>query len=405
MDLNLKRKSGAGFNGLNAMSLSEMALFFLTLLLWIDRILLTYIRAVMLRIPVIGGMADGIIYTAYALLIVFSVPQILKCVRLSDLSFAFLTVCVCVLNYAFFPTNAEALDRYLPTFLFLTFPLYFIGLSLDFEKTYPWLYRLSLITIPAFAVHKLFVGAPMTEVQSIYVGDMWASYNLLPHACLIALAALKKPGVVNVAMAMMGIIMIASLGSRGPLLCIVMVVAVYLLLFKRYRQAAISYLLIAVVAGFVVINLDSIMWFLHDTAKAMGLSVRIFEKFFEGAISESSGRDIIAEQLCERIAERPLWGYGIFGDRAVIGSYAHQIVIEMWHAFGVLIGTAILGGIIVVLLHAGRVVKRQDRYSALFFSLLFAGFIKLFLSGSVFNEMCFFMLLGFSVKIVRRRNN
>ena len=401
MGIVLKYKDRTVSDSMKSMSLSEVALFFLTLLLWIDRILLTYIRAIMMRIPIVGFMTDYLILAAYILLIVFSVPRILKRMRAVDGVFIFIIVTICLVNYIIFPENAAVLNMYLPNFLFLTFPLYCIGLSLDFEKVYPWLYRLSLLTIPAFTAYKLFISAPMTDVQSVYQGDMWSAYNLLPHVCVVAVAMLRKPGLVNIALTMMGVVMLASMGSRGPLLCTILAMAAYLLFFKKYKHPFLAGFLIVFVAVTVMLGLDTIMQLLYDIAKEAGLSVRIFEKYFEGSFSDSTGREVIAARLYERIAREPIFGYGIFADRVAVGTYAHHIVIELWHSFGVVLGSAILGGIIIVLLRAAKAAKKADRYALLFLPLLFAGFIKLFLSNSFLEEIYLFWLLGIAVNFIR----
>lgn len=382
-------------------SFSKITLFFLTILLWIDRILLTYIRAAMMSLPIIGSITDYIIIAVYVFLIFFSVPQIIKCMRFGDIFFLLTVVIIGLFNYLVFPANTKVLNELLPQFLLLTFPLYFIGLSLDFEKVYPWLYKLSLITIVAFTAYKLFVAEPMTDIQSMYEGDMWSAYNLLPHVCVVSLAMLKKPNIINIVISVMGIIMIASLGSRGPLLCSVVAIAVYLLFFKKHKKRFLAYFIIIAVATVIIMKLDDIMQFLYDLSQEAGLSIRVFEKFFEGSFSDSSTRDAIAKRLYDRIAEKPAFGYGIFADRVAVGTYAHNIAIELWHSFGVVFGTMILGGITIVLLRAATVVKKVEQYALLFIPLLFAGFIKLFLSNSFLEEIYLYWLLGIAVNFIR----
>lgn len=401
MDIVWKNKNRTAPNHLRATSYSEAALFYLTLLLWTDRILLTYVRAFVMRLPIIGSIADYIITAVYAFLVLLSVPQIMKRVHAGDIFFLFITAGVCLLHYCIFPANKEVSDELLPKFLFLTFPLYFIGVSLDFERIYPWLYKLSLITIVAFTFYKLFVKESMTEVQSMYEGDMWNAYNILPHVCLVALAAFRKPGFVNWAGTVTGVTMISLLGSRGPLGCVVLTVAVYLILFKKYKNPIVAYCVIMIIAVVITFGLNTIVRFLYELAKSVGLSVRVFEKFFEGKISYSLSRDYIATQLYERISENPAFGYGIFADRVALGTYAHNIVIELWHAFGVVFGTVIFGGIGIVLLRAARIVKKVEQYAVLFLPLFFAGFVKLFLSNSFLEEIYLFWLLGIAVNLVR----
>ena len=408
MDIVLKEnKNRMVKNHLKSMSFSEIALFVLTLLLWTDRILLTYVRAIMMRLPIIGFMADYMITAVYVVLIVFSVPRILKCMQIKDLFFVFTTVIICLLNYLVFPDNTEILDDLLPNFLFFTFPLYFIGLSLDYEKVFPWMYRLSLVTIAAFTVYKLFISTPMTDTQSIYQGDMWGAYNILPHVCVAALAMLKKPGFINIASSVLGILMLSFLGSRGPLLCVVMAIVFYLIFYKKYKKPFLAYSLIVLGGASLMMGIDFIMSLLYIISQKTGLSIRIFDKFFEGSFSNSTSRDVIASRLIERISENPVLGYGLFSDRMALDTYAHHIVIELWHSFGVLFGTAVLVGMIVVLLRAAKVVKKADEYALLFIPLLFTGFIKLFLSNSFLEEIYLYWLLGIAVNFIRssKKNN
>ena len=384
-----------------AAKLGEVALFLLTMLLWIDRILLTYIRRIFMIVPIIGSFVDYIIIAVYIVLIIMALPQIFKNIRLIDGIFGSSVAIVCVLNFIVFPNNTEVLREYIPSFLFLVFPLYYIGVSLDFEKIYPWLYKLSLITIVAFTVYKLFVSAPMDDVQSMYAGDMWSSYNILPHVCVVSLSMLKKPSVINISATVIGVIMIALLGSRGPLICLVLATAVYLVFFKKYKRPVLAFFVIIVTTVLIVMGLDTIMRWLYDLSKDAGLSIRIFEKYFEGSFSDSSTRDVIAEQLYYGIAENPFLGYGMFSDRVAVGTYAHHIAIELWYSFGVIFGTAVLFGIVVILLRAARVVKKVERYAVLFIPLLFAGFIKLFLSNSFLEEIYLYWLLGIAINFIR----
>ena len=321
--------------------------------------------------------------------------------RASDFFFLLATVIICLLNYIVFPLNVEVLDDLLPKFLFLTFPLYFIGLSLDFEKVYPWLYRLSLVTIVAFTLYKLFISTPMSDVQSMYHGDMWSAYNILPHVCVVAIAMLRKPGFINIALTAMGVVMIAFLGSRGPLLCAVLAMAVYMVFFKKYKNPFLVYFIMIIVAVAVIMELETIMLFFYDISKDAGLSIRIFEKFFGGAISDNTGRNYIAKCLYERIAENTIFGYGLFSDRVAIGTYSHNIAIELWHSFGVVFGNVLLGTIIIVLGRATQALKKACRYDLLYIPFLFTGFVKLFLSNSFLEEIYFFWLLGISVNLIR----
>lgn len=395
------KQATPALNQIKSAPLSELALFALTLLIWCDRILVTYLRAVLLRVPMINMVADFLISAIYILLIVFALPQIFKKIKLNDLFFGVVVLLFCLFHFIIFPENTLLLKENLPTFLLYTFSLYYVGVTLDFEKIYPWLYKLSLVTIVAFTLYKLFISAPMDEIQSAYAGDMWSAYNLLPHVCVVAIGMLKKPGVINVALSVVGIVMLASLGSRGPLLCLVFAIASYLILFKTYKRPALAYALIIATTIALLLSLEPIMQFLYELSADLGLSIRVFDKFLEGEFSSSASRERIITQLQAMIKENPIIGHGMYGDRVALGSYAHNIAVELWHAFGVILGTVVLGGIIFVLLRATLITKKQKEYALLFLPLLFSGFVKLFLSGSIFEEPYLFLLMGISIAIIR----
>ena len=384
-----------------SMSLSRLALFFLTLLIWIDRILLEYVRAVIMRLPLIGSMADFIITGIYIVLVILALPRIFKSMRTVDFLGGLIVLVICLLNLILFPDNAENLEEYLPVFLLYTLPLYYIGLSLDFQKIYPWLYRLSLITIIAFTIYKLFINEPMDETQSLYEGDMWGSYNLLPHVGLVVMRMLKKPNVLNISLSAIGILMIASLGSRGPLFCILLMIALYLFMFKKYKHPVLvkfSFLALAVI---VLIGLDAIMMFLYDLSDNLGLSIRIFDKYFDGALTDSSGRDRIREALFEAIRENPIIGLGLYADITSTGSYAHNIIIELWVEFGIIFGTGLFIWLTYIIARTIVKLRQLNDWVLLVLPLFVSGFVKLFLSGSCLNELYFFLLLGICVNCNR----
>lgn len=395
------KQASPALHQIKSAPLSEIALFALTLLIWCDRILVTYVHAVLLRIPLINSAADFLISAVYILLIFLALPQIFRHMKLNDLLFGIAVLLTCLLTFLVFPENTTLLKEKLSSFLLLTFSLYYIGISLDFERIYPWLYRLSLITIVAFTLYKLFVSAPMDEIQSTYEGNMWGAYNFLPHVCLVTIRMLKKPNPLNVTLSIVGIVMLAFLGSRGPLLCVILAIASYLILFKKYKRPFLAYFLIIAAAITLLIFLEPIMQFLYELSADLGLSIRIFDKYFGGEISSSTSRERIITKLQAMIWENPIIGHGMYGDRAAIGTYAHNVAVELWHAFGVILGTAVLGSIIFVLLRATLITKKQKDYALLFLPLLFSGFVKLFLSNSLLEEMYLFLLLGVAVNLIR----
>jgi len=383
---------------------SDTMLFWLTIMLWSQRILVQYARVIIIRLPIIGIMADTLISLMYIVLILFSLPAIVRRLRGVDYGFGIGVVAVYLLNYVAFPDNEGYLDRNMETFLLSTFPLYYIGVSMDYKKIYPWLYRVSMITIFLFSVYNLFISNALQESGAIEAGDMWASYNLLPHVAVVILQTLRKAKAMNIIASVVGIAMLMSLGTRGTIVCLAVVIAIYLIAFREYRYPALARIGIIAAAFLLLVFLDDIMRFLQEIVEKLGMSVRIFEKYFDGELLEDSGRSRIQDRLMELVRENPVKGYGLFADRSKLGSYAHHIVIELWVNFGVIVGTGLLAAILALLVKTSRRLKDAEGEVLLILPLFGAGLVKLFMSGSYLNETNFFLLLGLCVCVVRNHS-
>ncbi len=380
-------------------SLSELALFTLTMMIWCQRLLVVYARAVIMRLPFVGLVVDEIIIMAYIILILLSLPEIFKSPRLTDIFLLFFVVLISLLQFFVFPENEDALTEHLYDFLLYTFPLYYIGLALDAEKMYPWLYRLSMATVVCFVIYSMFFG--QTQTDALEDGDMWASYNLLPHVCVVIIRMLKKPDEFNVPISALGFFAICFLGSRGPLICLVSVLALYLMFFKTYRYPVRMRIAIVGIGVAVVMFMDIVMRFLQSVSETLGLSIRVFEKYFEGTLFESLGRESLTKQSLAMINERMFFGNGMFADRTELGVYCHNLVLELWLSFGVILGTIVIAAIVVVLFRAALRMKYVENSELLMLPLLAPGFLKLFLSGSFTGEMYLFLLMGICVRIIR----
>jgi hypothetical protein len=89
------------------------------------------------------------------------------------------------------------------------------------------------------------------------------------------------------------------------------------------------------------------------------------------------------------------FGYGIAGDRAIVGAYAHNILIELWVSFGVIVGTALF---IVPVFFTVLLLIKKSRYNtaedSFILVLISSCYVKLFLSGTYLTESFLFLLIG-----------
>mgnify|MGYP001093410136 CR=1 FL=1 len=387
-------------------AVSRYAFFLLTILVWTQTILVQYARAVLLRLPLIKNYADECIWILFVLTILLALPQMR--LHLPDILFLAVSLAVFLAEWLFYQAGSEYFSLYAVDFLLKALPLYIVGVSLsslsekDKETLYRLLYYLSLLTLFFDIIYHLFVGAPMTDAESLYKGNMVLAYNLLPHCCYIAWFAVKKTSLLGVVFCIVGVFYLLMLGTRGAALLYLLFIATVIIIGKGFKKGAVRAILIGgVFGGFLTSSLyeASLRW-LESQASRLGLSIRIFERLMGGEITESAGRDWIREQLMEAIQKRLLTGSGLYSDRILLGGgYSHNIVLELWIDFGIILGTLLLVAMILVLFR-GYIKAANKNEKGMILSLIFASLLKLFLSGSYLNESVLYLALGLSVGVV-----
>ncbi len=374
-------------------------------LIWIKDIILSYVKGVILKLPVVNNIAEFFIPVLISFFVILSVPEFLKKIKLSDFMFYITIVLICILNFFIFPDNQNVLLKIIPTFLLFVVPMYFIGTSIDFKRVYKLLYWLSVFTIFTRFLYSLTFEKAMSEVESLYVGNMMASYQLLPHVCVVVLAFFNKPNVINIISSVIGIIFIFSFGSRGPLVCLAVLVILYLLFFKKYKRPLLVYTSIITAGGLLFVFFDRLLMWFYNISLKLGLSVRIFAKFFEGDFFVSSSRNRIIELLFEKISQKPVLGYGIAGDRTIIGGYSHNLAVELWVSFGIIIGTILIGALFFICIRALMKSKRNSIDNMAILLLICCGLINLFISGSYLSAPYLFLLIGLCIAVFRKNKN
>lgn len=373
--------------------------------LWISTILLQYVRAAIMRMPIIGGYPDTVIAVYFVVMIVLSVREI----RLRSVDIVFVlvvTLCFLLENLTRGHGN-EYLEAYFPSFLLNTMPLYIVGIALtqhkDEEAIIDGMYTLSCITIVVNFIYKVVFGTPMDAVMSQYVGDMDLAYNLLPHCCLVAYYARKKTNWINVSLTVLGSFYLFMLGTRGAALILLINIAWNLVMGQTSRKTITRIIVLCCgVAAFLASSLyDSAILWMYKMAQRFGLSIRVFDKLLQGVQMGSSGRDVLQEKLLASIREHLFLGTGLCSDRLIAGTYAHNIAIEFWVDFGVFIGSVLLIAVVFIMCR-GFFLSKDNNEKGLVMTLICAGFMKLLFSGSYLSHALFFLMLGVCVGVSRK---
>lgn len=376
---------------------------FLIWMIWTQTILMQYVRAAVMRVPVIGSYPDAVIIVFYIVAIILALPEFR--VNGKDILFVLGFSAVFVLECLF--QDNPYLDAYFPKFLITTLPLYFVGVALseyeNEEDVIYHLYILSVVTIIINFIYKVVFGTPMDAIVSQYQGDMDLAYNLLPHCCLVSFYARKRPNIFNIALTIFGAFYLLMLGTRGAALIILINIAWNLVTGSNSKKTvARIVVLFGALGAFVSSSLynATILW-MYKNAQKFGLSIRIFDKILAGTQLGSSGRDNLTEQLFVSIREHFLFGTGLCSDRMLVGTYAHNILVELWVDFGVIIGTVLLAWMAFTFIQSLCNVSNNEK-KGLIVTLICASFMKLFLSSTYLDTAFLFLLIGLCVGTNRK---
>ena len=87
----------------------------------------------------------------------------------------------------------------------------------------------------------------------------------------------------------------------------------------------------------------------------------------------------------------------------IIGIYAHNLLIELWVEFGLIIGTVLLLSLVITLWRA-YINSNSEVEKGIIITMLCASFFKMFLSGSYIDEGPIFLLIGLCVGVIRKNS-
>ncbi|MBQ8184029.1 MAG: O-antigen ligase family protein [Clostridia bacterium] len=304
-----------------------------------------------------------------------------------------------------FKNNVETIEEQWWRILISSAGFYFVGLSYSHKncsRDIFWCSLASTVLVFVYQLFKIRSGVVLEE------DNMYVAYNLLPSAMyLIYYASIKlrkKYWLVAIASALTMFVY----GTRGPILCIIVYLALYLVhrFSKTTSKRKFALILIGLFALAIVLVYDDLFVklasLISNIFERFGFSTRIFDFYVSGDVAVSKGRDYLTNHVLEAIAKNPFIGYGFTGDQYLLGVYCHNLIYEMWCHFGVILGSLFLlslAGLTVVALLKSRSNKKIFFFVVMLISMIY---VKLMLSGTYTMEPYFYFMLGIFVAVNRK---
>lgn len=349
------------------------------------------------------------------LFIIFAICSLKYCstkIRMQDLALIFLFILFFFLSSGPSLMPALQFEDYTRSFLW-ALPLYLIGISLDFPKIKNLVHIFTIASIVVGAYYQLvFIhGTGYSGSAEFKADNMSAAYGfLLPTMFMIwyTFSNFSIKSVfswIDLSAVTIGVFSMLMLGTRGPVVATAIFVALYLLFFKIVKHKVLNFLLFAVVIYLLLKWADVILLFFGTLSADLGFSDRIFTSFLsdENIFAEgSSGRDAFYPILFKALSESPVFGYGLFGSYKFIGTYPHNIFMEILVSFGYVGGGAILLYCFTTLVKAFRNNLSEDEKGFLFV-LFGAGIVGLLFSSMFIITPAFFLFLGYCIQMAYRK--
>lgn len=348
---------------------------------------------------------DIVLHTVYIIVIALCLK---KGSRLhgSDIFIMLFVIFAIILTWLIYPNNIEKYMFGEEQFWATVFPLFrffIVGLFLIPNKEN--LELMGKVSCIAILVEAFFVLYYLRGTDLQNDDDMSRAYFMLLNVLLVINYAFDRKTLVGIVMSVVGIMLLLSMGTRGPIIVVLAFIAA-----KIFQMSAIKG-----GKGIFIVVLLLLMWFvnspywsvflifLQNIISSLGFSTRVLDLTIEGeTLTHYSERDEIFALLISKIKESPLIGWGVYGEWQFVGWSAHNMYLEILVHYGVIIGGLILLWMFFITIKAFLTSKTIPVRGLV---LMFACnvFVRGVFGGS-FLSFPTFLMIGYCLQVCRKTN-
>jgi O-antigen ligase len=368
---------------------------------WIQNGLLYFGKIAISLITGSSILAEIIFIFYYCLLVVISFKYLIRLIRVQDIFLVLALIFIVIISYWFNEGNRNNIVAQLYNLFIKVIPFYFLGISLKAtKKNMDMLYYASIFPI---LINWLYVVVIFATGRSFQEDNLAISYSVLPYVIMVLWYTMDKTTVFRIIVSILGILFIFSMGSRGPVvsICVFILFYVFYKTKSSIKKQGFIFILLIVLIAIIYSGLwKNIIIFLRDIVNTFGISTRVFDSvLINSAQGSNDARMRIYEVMWSYIIKRPLIGYGIYGEWAMINYTAHNLVLEMWVHFGMVIGTILIA--IGVYMIGFTYFKSKSHFVKGFIIVLISfGLVRCIYAGSYLSYYIFLMM-GFVVNQFR----
>lgn len=298
-----------------------------------------------------------------------------------------------LLSSLIFPENRHFANVYTFDFFAICLPCFINAILIDDFEIY--ISVLQLVSIMVFLLGLLLLILLVLRGMRVNEYSMAYSFYMLLPALVFTYGFYYKKKVLFLILAIISMLSILMIGARGALVSSLIFLIAIVLIAKLKLVLKILTVLLSV---FVIVFFNRIITWFGQLLSLIGITsrnltlIQINEWF-----SHDSGRSAIQSQVIELIKKKPLFGNGIGAEQRVLGTYSHNIFLDLFLHFGVLLGSIIIIVGVSLIIH----IFIKTKQKVLFFMLFCYGFIPLLFSGSYLEFFPFWIFLGFCFSHIR----
>ncbi|QGG47306.1 O-antigen ligase family protein [Heliorestis convoluta] len=347
------------------------------------------------KIQTFSKLTVGLIY-------LYALPIIIKKSKIKIIGIYTIAFLIFLVNFILFPENHIHLkDLIFPVF-FMCLPAFIFSIciyNVNILKRVMLKASLIVLLLGIILSTLIFIGGASVGRYSLPL-----SYYMLLPTIMYLDEFFEKISVKALLYALVSLMIILSLGSRGALICSALFVILKLARFDyklSYRKMVFYFSSIGTIVALLLYS-KQILEYLYIFFLNIGIESRTIRVLLSDDIP-LSGRDNLYENVIREILINPILGIGIGGDRAVNGIYVHNFFLEVLANFGVIIGT-ILIIVFLLIIFKNLTIKNKEIYNIVII-WLGIGFFPFMMSSSYIENIKFWIMLGLLTGLLKFNKN
>lgn len=334
---------------------------------------------------------SAFVYAALLLTLFYALPAILKRLDCGSLIFVGV-VALLFCSTSILGSGADEVSIRAFEFFYAVLPYFLLGTVIrDFSGLLKMLKKTVRVVI-VFA--SIWLTLALFRHQEEWVNYMRVAYQYLPAVLVSIFAFFESRKLKDFIWLFFSIVLLLFFGTRGPTVFAFLFFCICFFYFSKRRLVKFGGLIIGVsLFIFTIVNFETILLDVNEFLLQRGIVNAAVQKmlYYEDL---SNGRFVLYGRVVALLNKRPMIGYGLYADRALLGTYTHSLPLEILLTFGYFFGILILA-FLSVKIALGMYRARKDRNMfCIYWVFLTIGVLKLFFSGSYLDEPYFFWLLG-----------